>query len=193
MSVNAFGIAKADWKNIEQRKVEARNGRRGKRQGATAIGVGAAGVAAGVANGGDRVVADVGIHAKSAFLKARKGKLNIKDNKLKLTDPENFNSAAKQGLKAGAKRFALHPTRSKLAGGAVAGGAALIAGGAAKYGSGLAREKHAENKIKIKIKIKLQLLSRTDGARLTASEQSHERERVVATAHGGLYSIRVLI
>lgn len=141
MYVDAFGVSKADWKNIEQRKIEARNGRRGKKQGAAAIGIGSAAGAAGIANGGSdvvRLISNVG---------NRKYKLNRKWSGGSFPDRDTHFRAAKSGTAAALGAANSLTGKQKLAGAAVAGGAALVGGGAAKYAAGLGKEKHAEHKI----------------------------------------------
>lgn len=135
MPVNAFGISKADWKNIEQRKIDSRNARRGKRQGAQAVGIGAAVAGAGAGAGG--------VSAAKAF--ADRGKNSYKTSQV--FSPNSPKSLHLQNAARTVGRSIKLSPKSAIAAGATVGGAALAAGGAAKFGVGLGKEKHAEKKI----------------------------------------------
>lgn len=127
----------ADWKNISQRETEARNGRRGKRQGANAIAAGTALAGAGVAGGGATALKNSAGAGKSLY--------ELNRNYFW----ESRASSLKTGVKVAAGGFRKHPAKAQLAGAALVGGAALAAGGAGKYAHGLGKERHAERKIKL--------------------------------------------
>ena len=124
------------WKNIEQHKLDARNGRRGKKQGTAAAAVGASVGAYGFKQGG----------ADSAKKFYEAGKNNYKGSEhLGASKVER----ATGGFKASGRAMKLSPKAAMLAGAAV-GGTALVAGGSVKYLAGLGKEKHAEKQITIK-------------------------------------------
>lgn len=124
-----------DWKNISQRELEARNGRRAKRQGAKAFGYGAAGVGA------------------SYLMDGFGGPQYALGNAKNAMKPERWPGYTKfrTRLGAGGREFIsssnnMYP-RNRLSAALALGGGALALGGAGHYLYGSARERHAERKI----------------------------------------------
>ena len=151
----AFGIERVskmgDWKNITQRQTEARDGRRGKKQGAAVAGAGAGLAAAGAAAGGKDAAKYVGNAGKNYYARTRSPfKATGLDGPAVLKSPFS-DTSAKAGLKSaksGVKgAFKALPSSKKTALGVGAAGAALAGAGAAKYGAGLAKEKYNDKKI----------------------------------------------
>lgn len=136
----------SNWKNIEQRQVDAKRGRRATRQGRTAVasGIGAIGVGAGLgAIGATKRATDV-------YRDARRPRTSgmmawDKSGKMVASDLTTIRGASR---KTAGKIASLHlNSKQKLAVGAAAGGAALIAGGVGAVGYGKAKERYSERKI----------------------------------------------
>lgn len=129
-------VRKSDWKNIEQRKVEARNGRRARKQGLVVATSGAA--AAGYANremNSARDVRNVARATRKVY------------NTYRPEYSSRFRTAAATArtMAEGSKSW---PTRSKVGMGLAVGGTTLAAGGLGYAGYGAAKERQSENKIK---------------------------------------------
>ncbi len=140
-------VSKRDWKNISQRETDARNGRRGKKQGAQVAGAGATVTGAGVAIGGDKIVHAVGKIGRKTYKTDRlMGEHALGAETIKGTSRK---ASALRAVGQTAAHLPYLSSRDKLGAAAVTGGVALAAAGGAKYAHGLGKERHAERKIKL--------------------------------------------
>ena len=136
-----------DWKNIEQRKVEARNGRRAKRQGLAVTGVGAGAAAAGAKQGGGPILGLVGREARHTYRTARDPGGLWRDYDISQPPGVSRSRAAKYAAHNAKNTYAALPGKAKAASAALAGGSALAAGGLGLAAHGAAKERYNEHRI----------------------------------------------
>ena len=130
--------AQGDWKNIEQRKLEARNGRRAKRQGRGAFQLGSASV-------GSALLLDGGAGAQHVARNVAHGyRTPLYTDGTRGSAVRHAGRGLGTGLRA-AQGMKMHNRVGAVAG---LGGLAAMAGGAGVYGYGAARERRAESKIR---------------------------------------------
>ncbi len=130
--------AQNDWKNIEQRKLEARNGRRAKRQGRGAFQLGSASV-------GSALLLDGGAGAQHVARNVAHGyRTPLYTDGTRGSAVRHAGRGLGTGLRA-AQGMKMHNRVGAVAG---LGGLAAMAGGAGVYGYGAARERRAESKIR---------------------------------------------
>ena len=130
-------VAKADWKNISQREIEARNGRRAKRQGKRTATMGAGGMGLAYLMDGGAGPIYVAGSAKEAF--GRKSDWH---------PSAGVGRRLRAAGRSAATTPAMIPMRHRLSALAGLGGAAMVAGGAGHYAYGLGRERNAESRIR---------------------------------------------
>ena len=138
-------VRKADWKNISQRELEARNARRAKQQGRSMVGYGLLGAGAGALGGGlvgGQFVAGGGI---AGYRQAAEDK--VLWEKLKDLELGKKPSRAKYAARGARDAFKVMPGRYKFATALTGGGLAAIAAGNGMRAYGTARERNAERQI----------------------------------------------